>query len=83
MCVIRDPKGPLLYSFNFSSFGDFTKVPYKIRGTLRPFSGKICLKFLEDAWQYVKYGNVEDLYKKHFCFRGSDFLISRGRSLSG
>ena len=30
MCVIHDPKGPLLYSFNFSSVGGFTEMPYKM-----------------------------------------------------
>ena len=30
MCVIHDPKGPLLYSFNVSGVGRFTEMPYKM-----------------------------------------------------
>ena len=45
MCVIHDPKGPLLYSFNFSSVGGFTEMPYKMAdNTLNMAISRIYIK---------------------------------------
>ena len=56
MCVIHDPKGPLL------------------QGTLSTFLASEALQKCHIRWQYVKYGNIEDLYKSNFASVGISFL---------